>query len=554
MKRAIVCVLMCGLALGAMYAGGRSQSSSGGGGVYSTIEVTRLNIPEEPWLVPYNTPVVMTTVNSPYVDNKFSLPTDNESNNLWTRAYKKYLNIELQTLWVSNEYDTNLNLAIASGEIPDVFKVNDTQFRQLMEAGMLEDITDAVTGNVSTKVKAYYDFVPSILDAYRKNGRLYGFPQMYYGDIEIPHYMWFRKDWAAALGFNGDPKTVDELVRRMEAVNQRYGAKGIAVDKGISELYAIAPMWHAAPNIWVTGRDGTIVYGTVQPEMKTAIAAFADWYKRGLINPNFAIEDGDTVKTDVINGKYGVQPFAQWWGWYAGEGVVNNNGPQSYFEPYLLPSIDNNPVLYPLNFPNYGTIVVRKGYQHADAVMKLFNMYVFIEMDGKKYKVFSDVDLTEFNTNEHTMPFIIRAPTIDYNGYIQTQDFKKNGDISVFDSQSHADDAVLSKRYDESGSTGMESISNVFGRYLQMYNGRSSYGLAKGIVDRDEFIRNKIWGATPEGVAKYGSTLSDMLLEGFTQIILGNQPIGHFDTLVRNWYAQGGQEMTDAVNAMYGGK
>jgi putative aldouronate transport system substrate-binding protein len=266
------------------------------------------------------------------------------------------------------------------------------------------------------------------------------------------------------------------------------------------------------------------------------------------------VEDGDTVKTDVINGKYGVQPFAQWWGWYAGEGVVQNNGPKAYFEPYLYPSVDSKPVLYPLNFTNYGTVVVKKGYKDAGAVQKLFNMYVFIEMDGKKYKVFSDAELTEFNTNEHTMPFIIRAPTIDYNGYIQTQNFKRNGDVSVFDSQSHADDAVLSKRYDESGATGQETISNVFGRYLQMYNTRSSYGHAKEIVDRDEFIRNKIWGAAPEGVTKYGSTLNDMLIEGFTQIILGNQPVSYFDTLVREWYAQGGQEMTGVVNAAYGRK
>jgi putative aldouronate transport system substrate-binding protein len=57
---------------------------------------------------------------------------------------------------------------------------------------------------------------------------------------------------------------------------------------------------------------------------------------------------------------------------------------------------------------------------------------------------------------------------------------------------------------------------------------------------------------TPEEVTRYGSTLDDLLLEGFTLIILGQQPVSYFDTLVRNWYAAGGQEVTDAVNRMYG--
>ena len=38
-----------------------------------------------------------------------------------------------------------------------------------------------------------------------------------------------------------------------------------------------------------------------------------------------------------------------------------------------------------------------------------------------------------------------------------------------------------------------------------------------------------------------GTTLEDILTEGFTKIIIGDQPIDYFDTVVDNWKAAGGR-------------
>jgi putative aldouronate transport system substrate-binding protein len=359
--------------------------------------------------------------------------------------------------------------------------------------------------------------------------------------------MWYRKDWMAELGYNGDPKTVDEMLKIVEAMNKKYGTKGMAEDKSLSHLLSLAPIWHAAPGIWTTGQNGRIEHGSVQPEMKTAVAAFADWYKQGLINPNFATEDGDTVKADVINAKYGAQPFLQWWGWYAGTDVVNNNNKNAYFEPYQLPSIDNKPVLYPLSFPNGGTLVVKKGYKHTDAVMKMINLHLLMESSKALGTIITQEEYYFYDEIHGVMPFTLMPPTFDYENLDDTREFKRTGDYSVFRGAGQAEKARGSIQFLETG----DASGGALGGFLQVYADRSAYGIAKGIVDRDEFIRSKMWGATPETVASYGSTLDDLLLEGFTLIILGQQPVSYFDTLVRNWYAAGGQEMTDAINAMY---
>ena len=56
----------------------------------------------------------------------------------------------------------------------------------------------------------------------------------------------------------------------------------------------------------------------------------------------------------------------------------------------------------------------------------------------------------------------------------------------------------------------------------------------------------------PDTINRAGSTLSDILTEGFTKIIMGEEPIDYFDTLVEEWRAAGGDEATQAVNDMCG--
>ena len=73
-------------------------------------------------------------------------------------------------------------------------------------------------------------------------------------------------------------------------------------------------------------------------------------------------------------------------------------------------------------------------------------------------------------------------------------------------------------------------------------------------MDEGRYIKNKVWAITPETLLNTGSTLEDILCEGFTKIIMGEEPIDYFDTVVENWKAAGGDQATIEVNEMYGGK
>ncbi|MDR1901115.1 MAG: extracellular solute-binding protein [Treponema sp.] len=151
------------------FAGGQS---GGAGPAKQTWETVKLNQSDQPWLVPYDTPVTLVTADDEYIGVNWEFPGDTESNNTWTRLYRKFLNIDIQTKWVSSDYYTTLNLDIASGDLPDAFKVNNTQFSQLLEAGAIDDVTNAFNNTLSSRLQGEYDAVPGVLQPYTRNGRL----------------------------------------------------------------------------------------------------------------------------------------------------------------------------------------------------------------------------------------------------------------------------------------------------------------------------------------------------------------------------------------------
>lgn len=62
----------------------------------------------------------------------------------------------------------------------------------------------------------------------------------------------------------------------------------------------LAVAWGAHPGIWVEGEDGNLEYGSVQPQMKEVLAKYTEWYKEGLINPEFATTDMEKCSRESL--------------------------------------------------------------------------------------------------------------------------------------------------------------------------------------------------------------------------------------------------------------
>ena len=475
---------------------------------------------------------------------------DTYDDNPWYREYKDRFNIEVVNKWiVSSDYSTKLNLSIADGDLPDVFFCSADQFQQLYEAGMIQDLTDVYEQYASDTLKGYMESDAATFDTAKRDGRVYAIPQMSYGTIDQISQIWVRHDWMEESGVD-KLETMDDVEELAKIFMDKYGTYGISEDKDLTGFFIMAPAWGAHPKIWVETEDGTLGYGSVQPEMKDALAAYAEWYAEGILNPEFVSQDMSAMSQEVVSGKAGINPFFQWWGDDPGVAVIGNLGSDAIFDAYEIPSAIGEEVTYPITFPNYGYIVVSSGCKNPEAAIKILNLFAYLSDDA------AGVEDPEWLNNFFdkaypVIPYGLRVfnPNTDYEQYVQVSSALAEGD--------NVDVTALGKNSAKYYNC-VEFIQNgtpaAVADYCQQGNGEhAAYYISKKALDEGRIVNDAMWGSPTMTLNNMGSTLDDILLEGFTKIIVGQESIDYFDTLVAEWEAAGGAMATQEINETYGG-
>jgi len=277
-----------------------SESAAAGASTREFVEV-----PEGEWSTPYATTVNITGCMTMGQDWVFE-NGDDVHNNPWTRAWKDKLNIEVKWDWVetnSTQYDTKLNMSIAAGLVPDVFKANYVQYRQLREAGLLQDVGDAYRKYASQRVRDYEKTDPDTIKLTSEGESIYAIPNYYYGQIDAPKWLWVRKDWYEAAG-SPVLKTVADFEALAKQFVKEHGGYGMGIDNTLTCLYMTGPMFNVYlgdysstgnPYFWYKDSTGRIKAGETHPEMKTALETWARWFKEGILSPDFANMDANKM-------------------------------------------------------------------------------------------------------------------------------------------------------------------------------------------------------------------------------------------------------------------
>ncbi len=504
-------------------------------------------IPEGLW-DPYEEVVVLTTVVEENSGTNFQ-NGDTYDDNTWYRAYKDRFNIQVKNLWVSNDYGTKLNLSIADKDIPDVFHVDGKQLEQLQKSGLIMDLTELFDTYASDNLKSYMEQEKDTYETGCYDGKLYGIPQLSYGIIDQFQYVWIRKDWKDELGL-ADPQTMDDVMAIAKAFQENYSEceYALAEYQSLDSLFRLALGFGAHSGIWIEKEDGTIEYGSIQPEMKEALAAYAQWYADGIVNPDFATTKYEKMCEDVINGRCGVVPFAQWFGYNPGPNIVDNLGAEAIFEPYAIPSANGKEVKGSVSFGNRGYIVISSKCKNPEAAIKLINFWCYM-MDDAAGKEDPEFISSLFDNNYPNIPYglCVINPNTDYNQYIQVTEALARGldeDVTAL--------GTNASKYNSCVAWVREHDSSGVGDWLQQGNDKSAYGIAKEYVDNEIYVKNAVWGMDTPLMQSYGSTLWDILLQGFIEIVQGTKDIDYFDTLVQNWKDAGGDQVTAEVNEIYG--
>jgi putative aldouronate transport system substrate-binding protein len=511
----------------------------------------------EKGLTPYDEEVTITTWRIMSSGFQFA---DGESidDNVWYRAYKDRLNINVQNVWSATNTgsgsaaDQKRSVSIASGELPDIMELTSVQFAQLANAGLLADLTDLYDEYVSADVKEKcynQDLTDAILST-TIDGRIYGIA--YTNPVEQTFQQcWIRTDWLENLGLE-EPETYEDLLAVAEAfakndpdgngMDDTYGfpMNKELFDTNFVDMNGFMQQFHAYPQVWVRDADNNMVFGNVQPEMKTALAELQRLMKEGLVDKEFGVKSVSDAVGDVAAGRCGIV-YGVWWisqaGWLQ-ESI--NNDPNADWKPFRLFPTDDEPIVYygatPVSAPLY--YAVSKDSKNPEALFKLANAYV----DWRFGALNGDPDTFYYHDGIDTSQYAV----------VKVMPVRKNIDI-ILGLKEYAETGDLSVVNTE-GKTYLEQIESFRNGDRKFWYRERSFGeyasqdINTEILNNNEYMRYQYYGTPTEAQTKYSEILKQLTQETFTAIING-QDINSFDDYVASWYAMGGQKWTDEVRA-----
>lgn len=504
----------------------------------------------------YNPPITITTAGEEPASVKYK-NGDTVDNNPWTRAYEREYGIKVKTLWQvpTAQLDQKVNLTISSGDLPDFFKVNPTQFKQLLDAGLIADLTDAYNKNASDGVKQLLtEGGPEPMKSATIGGKLMAIP-FTGGPKERAPVLWVREDWRKKLNLP-EPKTMDDVVKMSEAFatkdpdgNGKADTYGLAVDKdfatlvnGTAGLNGFLNGYHAYLDIWVKDASNQLVYSTVQPEMKTALKKLQDMYKGGQIDPEFGTKAKAKVGEMLTAGKIGMTYQSPFDVLAFQAGVVKDAAME--WKAYPVVSADAKPALNQVSLGINGYWVVRKGYEHPEAILKMLDFWLNTFYLNKSM----DVHYEYNNDKETNQEIYIMNKIAAYKPF-------KNTDEAVRVSKALETNDTSALTPDDKGA--FDNVQKYlkgdknFWYWNAIFNKGGSAAIELDYRSKQQYLSNEFITAPLPNMVEKGANLAKMQTETFTKIILGEASVDEFDKFVDNWKKQGGTDITKEVNDWY---
>lgn len=480
--------------------------------------------------------------------NNSNLPDQNTyEDNAYTRYLRKMLNIQNDNVYMEREdrYDELVNILAKDQTLPDVLVISDRAIlKELVENDLIEDLTDVYENCTTPRIKEMFESYGSDLwDMGSFDGRLMAIPETV--TDHGPRLLWLRKDWMDELGLE-EPKTLEDAFNIIESfVANKMGTSdgedpvGLVCDTDLvgntSSSYSVEPVFdkfYASPQQWVN-QNGQIVYGSVTQETKNALSYLHELYERGVLDQNFALRAQNNLRDLVVDGKCGAF-FGLWWTPNNPLVDVYEKDEEIDWEPYYLQKSETDDAYDSFRDNKY--VVVRKGYEHPEIVMKIISVL----FDYTRYEANDADEVNEYfalNVDPTARPLVIN---VDYN----EATFQITKDIRAVEDGTKKEESLsaIEKSYYDACESFLHGKSSTPADWAAYKSRISAVGL---LVDGGYQSKERRYLDDTDG--ELPKSLQQLEKKSFIQIIMGEKPISYFDTFVKEWYDQGGEEITEQI-------
>lgn len=471
-------------------------------------------------------------------------------------AYEKDIGVKITNKWVADvtQFKEKVKITIASDDLPDFLLVNATQLKELTEADMIMDLTEVYDKNATEETKKFLTMDGGMqMKTATFDDKLMGIPSSY--NPFNYQYMFVRTDWLKKLNLP-EPKTMADLMKIAEEFKAKdpggtgtpYGIavskNPFSIDTGVTGLRAFLNGYHAYENMWIEDGNGGLVNSDIQPEVKNALAALQEMFKKGLIDPEFTVKDVEKEAELIYNNSIGIVFGASWTPAQLVKGAVKDGKVVQEWGAFPIPSVDDKPALSQIGLGVDEYYVVSKKAKHPEGVIRLLNQWIAVDNHPtEEQKVYEfGKDRKEKGNNYWLLSPLRVGKQLDNNGEVLPKAIE-NKDTSNLQTKDQRTRYERAMKY-------VDGDTSMWWEYL-ISGPKGVYSLIPPIQQNKQYLQNKFYGAPTTTMADRQEILLKKRDEVYFKIIMNQVPVDEFDKFVEEWKKLGGDDMTKEVNEWY---
>jgi putative aldouronate transport system substrate-binding protein len=428
----------------------------------------------------------------------------------------------------SANYDEQLNLKFAANEIPDFFRTSVGNLQRYVDQGIVMPIDPArFERNMPVWDKSVTSQYADWKKLFTINGKLWAIPQ----DVRKPNRgpAIYRGDWLEKLG-KKVPTTLAEFRDVVYAFanndpdgngkKDTYGLSG----SGMNMVYGA---YGYIPGQW-NEKNGQLVYSSIQPEVKEALGVLAQYYKDGVLSPEFI--------TGENKGGYWAVSHA----FTEGQIGFTGHAADYHYNEHQNANVIELQKVNPQATIAWGKPVTgpagKKGLPAGQKISGGISVFgAQVEDDLRKFDKWCEIqEWIAQNADNYLMA---------YGGPEGELWHWSDGVDSVMVPLNN--DATIWSR--EGGHT---LLANVYDDRIMEHQSAIMYRERKWNGMYEDGLSSELLISLPSS-PQYSTELNKIESEVRIAIITGERPLSYFDEFVREWKAAGGDVLTREANAWW---
>ncbi|TYP73304.1 extracellular solute-binding protein [Paenibacillus methanolicus] len=468
------------------------------------------------------------------------------------RYVEDKFNVDLDVWNLENaNYEALLDLRLAQGEIPDLFRIRQPQDllkyqeQQVLAdipAGVLEHYAPNLTRQLQTNAPGYLAFG-------QLDGKQYGIPVVNSTNkFRVP--VVYREDWLQALGLSV-PTTLAEFEQVIYAFakndpdgNGKHDTYGLS-SEGMNVVFGAFGQMVFTEQLYFAEKNGGLVIGALEPEMKEALRYVQKWYKDGVIDPEFVTGENKGgykhLSHAFINDRIGMTSMGNYYHWIqAGDyKTFNAQGEEvpaeAAFNALELTSKNRDARIA------FGPPIIGPTGQSGSKAYDLLMSYTAIGANaakepGKLARILEILDYVSANPNPEesmTMKYGVKDKHWTWPG-------------------ASKDDVVVLPPYDE-----RPNYTNQIGANIGMMVPAAPKGRREQWASTLGLDRHGIYNALKvpfPSLIKNSPELIKLRNKAYIAIITGDRPVEDFDAFVQSFLEAGGAQVLADANTWYAGQ